>query len=128
MFSYCITKFDDNLKRFSLDDGVVSCPFCHHLEDVCRVVQSDDYVYNINMVWCDLCGARCVIPCDAAEDKEYMNAKYRIPSTQVPEELLNKIKYDGNPDHYLCYQFAALGLCVPCQPAQTSGLDSVAEL
>lgn len=108
MFVYCITKIDGDSQRFSLDDGIVSCPFCHDLEDVCTVFQSDDYVHKINMVWCDSCGARCAVPSDAANDKEYMNAKYRITSEQVPYELLQKLDFDGNPDHYLCYQFPLL--------------------
>jgi hypothetical protein len=34
-----------------------------------------------------------------------MNAKCRVSSEQIPDELLQKIEYDGNPNHYLCYQF-----------------------
>jgi transcription elongation factor Elf1 len=69
MFCYCITKLNEESQEFSLDDGVVSCPFCHALNNVCIVFQSDDYVYKINMVWCDTCGTRCAVPSDAAEDK-----------------------------------------------------------
>lgn len=64
MFSYCIIKFKEESQEFSLANGVVSCPFCHALDDVCTIFQSDDYVYKINMLWYDSCGARCAVPSD----------------------------------------------------------------
>jgi hypothetical protein len=56
-------------RSFPWTTGSSRVLFCHALDNVCIVFQSDDYVYKINMVWCDTCGARCAVPSDAAEDK-----------------------------------------------------------